>query len=433
MNKPANGSEHESGTVFLQQAFEGFSQSTAKLQEAFISLQEKFENINKELEYKNVELEKALAEKEEAKDYLQNILKSLTTGIVVANMRENVTMMNHYAEVFTGFSYEDAGGKKAELLFDASSSYDSKKHFGFALGGLRKKIRLRGRTLEVFKSPVKTKDGEEIGVVIVLCDVTKLEKLEEMAKRTEKFAAMGEMAANIAHEIRNPLGSIELFASLLKKNLKNEKNRDRASHIIGSVRNMDNKISNLLLFARKQESSMKKININDVLNEVLKFSEQIIEKENVILTVNLKNVDPIIKGDAEMLKQVFLNLILNALQAMPEGGNLHIETKISDKTKEERELDDSKVEIKFIDTGTGIPHEYIKKIFDPFFSTREGGTGLGLVIVHNIVDIHGGSIDVESNNSKGTFFNITFPLTTPELQQSVTNFKPTSDAIYECL
>ena len=410
MNKPSNSTEHESGTIFLRRAFEDFSQSTVELHEAFTSLQEKFENINKELEYKNVALERALAEKDEAKNYLQNILKSLMTGIVVANMRGNVTMMNHYAEVFTGFSYEDARGEKAESLFDAGSSYDSKRDLGLAIVGLSKKIRLRGRTLEVFKSPVKTKDGEDIGVVIVLCDVTRLEKLEEMAKRTEKFAAMGEMAANIAHEIRNPLGSIELFASLLKKDLKNEKNRDRASNIIGSVRNMNNKISNLLLFAREQNFSMKKININDVLNEVLKFSKQIIEKENVILTVNYENVDPIIKGDAELLKQVFLNLILNALQAMPERGNLHIETKIFDKTKEEKEIDDSKVEIKFIDTGIGIPHEYIKRIFDPFFSTREGGTGLGLVIVHNIVDIHGGSIDVESNNGKGTFFNITFPL-----------------------
>ncbi len=410
MNKPSNGTEHESGTIFLQRAFEDFSQSTVELQEAFTSLQEKFENINKELEYKNVELERALAEKDEAKNYLQNILKSLTTGIVVANMRGNVTMMNHYAEVFTGFSDEDARGKNAESLFDAGFSYDSKRDFGLVTRGLSKKIRLRGRTLEVFRSPVKTKDGEGIGVVIVLCDVTRLEKLEEMEKRTEKFAAMGEMAANIAHEIRNPLGSIELFASLLKKDLKNEKNRDRASNIIGSVRNMNNKISNLLLFAREQKSSMKKININDVLNEVLKFSKQIIEKENVILTINYENVDPIIKGDAELLKQVFLNLILNALQAMPEGGNLHIETKVSDKEKEERGIDDSKVEIKFIDTGIGIPHEYIKKIFDPFFTTREGGTGLGLVIVHNIVDIHGGSIDVENNSGKGTFFNITFPL-----------------------
>ena len=133
MNKPSNGTEHESGTVFLQRAFEDFSQSTVKLQEAFTSLQEKFENINKELEYKNVELERALAEKDEAKNYLQNILKSLTTGIVVVNMRGNVAMMNHYAEVFTGFSYEDARGKKAESLFDAGSSYDSKSYLKHSL------------------------------------------------------------------------------------------------------------------------------------------------------------------------------------------------------------------------------------------------------------------------------------------------------------
>jgi PAS domain S-box-containing protein len=410
MNRPDNSIEQELGTVFLQQAFQDFSQSTAKLQEAFTSLQEKFENINRELEYKNLELKRALAEKDEVKDYLQNILESLTTGIVVADMRGYVTMMNQCAEVFTGVSYNDARGKKAESLFEDISCYDSKRYCGFDLEGLRRKISLRERTLDIFKSTVKTKDGEEIGVVIVLCDVTRLEKLEEMAKRTEKFAAMGEMAANIAHEIRNPLGSIELFASLLKKDLKNEKNRNRVSHIIGSVRNMDNKISNLLLFARKQKSSMKKINVKDVLNEVLKFSEQIIEKENVILTVKQENVDPIINGDVEMLKQVFLNLILNALQAMPEGGNLHIETKISDKTNEEREIDDSKVEIKFMDSGIGIHREYIKKIFDPFFSTRKGGTGLGLAIVHNIVDVHGGSIDVASNNGKGTIFNITFPL-----------------------
>ena len=412
MNRSVNDTEHESGAIFLQQAFEDFSQSTARLQEAFVGLQEKFGNINRELEYKNQELEKALAEKDEARHYLQNILESLTTGIVVADIDGNVSMMNRCAEVFTGISYEEAKGRATELLFEDKSLCDLREHFDLqCLGrGLRKKIRLKGRTLEIFKSDVKTKDGEEIGVVLVLCDVTRLEKLEEMAKRTEKFAAMGEMAANIAHEIRNPLGSIELFASLLKKDLRSERNRDRASYIIGSVRNMDNKISNLLLFARKQKSSMKKVRINDVLKEVLKFSEQIIETENVILTIMYEDLDPIIKGDAEMLKQVFLNLILNALQAMPNGGNLYIETKIYNKYYEEREIIDSNVEIKFMDTGIGIADRYIKKIFDPFFTTKENGTGLGLAIVHNIVDIHGGSIEVESSKDKGTTFNITLPL-----------------------
>jgi signal transduction histidine kinase len=218
------------------------------------------------------------------------------------------------------------------------------------------------------------------------------------------------------------LGSIELFASLLKKDLKNEQNRDRVSHIIGSVRNMDNKISNLLLFAKKQKSSMRMINISDVLNKMLKFSEQIIKTENIVLTVNNENINPIIHGDEELLKQVFLNLILNAIQAMPNGGNLHIVIKVCDKRRAEEDIDDSKVEIKFIDNGIGIPDKYIKKIFDPFFSTREGGTGLGLVIVHNIVDIHGGSIDVESSNNRGTIFNLTFPLISDsEFQYSEVN------------
>ena len=412
MNKPVNVTEHEPSATFLQQAFEDFSQSTAKLQEAFTSLQRKFGNINKELEYKNQELERALAEKDEARHYLQNILESLTTGIVVVDMRGKVSMMNRCAEIFTGVSYEKAKEEKAELLFEDKSLCNSKGYFDLQClgGGLRKKIRLNGRTLEIFKSTVKTKDGAEIGVVIVLCDVTRLEKLEEMAKRTERFAAMGEMAANIAHEIRNPLGSIELFASLIKKNLKNEKNRDRVSHIIASVRNMDNKISNLLLFTRKQKPSIKRIHINDVLNEVLKFSEQIAETENVTLTTEYEYLDPIINGDAEMLKQVFLNLTLNALQAMPKGGNFHIETKIHNKHDEEGEIVAPNIEIKFMDTGIGIPNRYIKKIFDPFFSTKRHGTGLGLAIVHNIVDIHGGSIDVESNEEEGTIFNITLPL-----------------------
>lgn len=421
MNKPSNKIENQSSTIFLQQAFADFSQSTVMLQNAFARLQQKFENINRELEYKNIELERALAEKKEAKNFLQNILKSLTTGIVVTNVHGDVTMINRYAEIFTGFTYEDAKGEKVESLLGKGFRYNSAMDCGLGVG-LSKKIRLRGRTLEVFQSAIKTSTGEEIGVVIVLCDVTKLERLEEMAKRTEKFAAMGEMAANIAHEIRNPLGSIELFASLLKKDLKNEQNRDRVSHIIGSVRNMDNKISNLLLFAKKQKSSMRMINISDVLNKMLKFSEQIIKTENIVLTVNNENINPIIHGDEELLKQVFLNLILNAIQAMPNGGNLHIVIKVCDKRRAEEDIDDSKVEIKFIDNGIGIPDKYIKKIFDPFFSTREGGTGLGLVIVHNIVDIHGGSIDVESSNNRGTIFNLTFPLISDsEFQYSEVN------------
>ncbi len=397
-------------TLFLQQSFKDFDLATERLQKAYASLEEKFESINKELKCKNLELQEALAEKEKISSYLQNILESLTTGVVVTDMEGKTTMINRCAEVFTEFSKEDAVGTEAELLYENKISFGLKACFDFKDldGGLGEKIRLKGRILEIFGSAVKTEKGEKIGKVILLRDITKLEKLKATVKRTEKLAAMGETAANLAHEIRNPLGSIELFASLLKKDMKDKKNRDRASHIISSVRDMDNKISNLLLFARDQKPPMKKINVHNALKEIIAFSEQIIKKGNILLTVNYEDVDPIITGNAEMLKQIFLNLLLNAIQAMPKGGNLYIETRIFD-DRYEGGTHGSNLEIRFVDTGCGIPSENIKKIFDPFFTTKVKGAGLGLAIVHNIVDIHGGSIDVENNKGGGTVFNITFP------------------------
>lgn len=400
-------------SLFLQQSFESFDRATMRLQKAFADLEEKFEAINKELDSKNIELQKALAEKEKISSYLQNILESLTTGVIVVDLEGETTMMNRSAEAFTGFLRKDAVGVNANLLFENRFSSDPEgrfdlKHFDSGVG---EKIRFKGRRLEIFGSAVKTGNDEEIGMVIVLRDITRLEKLEERVKRTEKLAAMGETAANIAHEIRNPLGSIGLFASLLIKELKEKKNRDRASHIIRAVKDMDNKISNLLMFARNQKPLMKEVSIHNVLKEIIIFSEQILGKENIILTANYDDVDPIITGNAEMLKQVFLNLMLNALQAMPGRGNLYIKTRISDNNNERKGSHNSNVEISFMDTGCGIPGENIKKMFDPFFTTKEKGTGLGLAIVHNIVDIHGGSIDAENYKGGGTVFNITFPVT----------------------
>ncbi|MEA3417355.1 MAG: ATP-binding protein [Thermodesulfobacteriota bacterium] len=399
---------------FLQQSFESFDRATTRLQKAFADLEEKFEAINKELDSKNIELQEALAEKDEISSYLQNIIESLTTGVIVADLKGKTTMMNQCAEAFTGFSREDAVGVNVNLLLENRFPSDPEgrfdlKHFD---GGVGEKIRLKARRLEIFASAVKTENDEEIGMVIVLRNITKISKLEERVKRTEKLAAMGETAANIAHEIRNPLGSIGLFASLLIKELKEKKNRDRASHIISAVKDMDNKISNLLMFARDQKPLIKEISIHSVLKEIIIFSEQILGKENIILIANYEDVDPVVAGNAEMLKQVFLNLMLNAMQAMPGGGNLYIKTRISGGNDEKKNSHNSNVEISFRDTGSGIPDENIKKIFDPFFTTKQKGTGLGLAIAHNIVDIHGGSIDVENNKCGGVTFNITFPITT---------------------
>jgi signal transduction histidine kinase len=258
--------------------------------------------------------------------------------------------------------------------------------------------------------------------MLVVRNVTRIEKLEEMNKRAEQHTAMGDLAANIAYEIRNPLGSIELFASLIMKEGRDEKVRDRASQIIRSVRNVDAAISNLLLFARELNPVMKRVNLLNVLREVVAFTQDIIEKDSFVYTVSYADENLCVAGDAELLKQVFLNLILNAYQAMPAGGHLHIETKMTERRDKGGKHRQSYAHVSFVDTGVGIPPESIQRIFDPFFTTREKGAGIGLAIVHNIVRIHGGTIDVENGKTGGTVFHVTVPLIKeydPELNRNI--------------
>jgi len=406
MNNPETAGDQY---LFLQRSFNEFNQATTRLQKAFANLEQKFEQINRELELKNEELKQTIEEKEKVKNYLRNILESLTTGVVVTDLDGKITTLNRCAEIFWGISQDQVAGKDIKFLFADLNITDWKVFRTEYLPDTGKKVNVKDRIIEIFVSPMRAEQGEIIGTVFILRDITRIEKLEEMAKRTEKLVAMGEMAANIAHEIRNPLGSIELFASLLMKDQKDKTHQGRLSHIITSVKNMDNKISNLLLFTTQKNPMMRNINLHHIMKEVLRFSDPIIKQEGITLSVSYSAVDPYVRGDAEMLKQVFLNILLNSIQAMADGGSLRIETIVS----HEREVvstGNRNVEVRVSDTGVGIPRENLKKIFDPFFSTRERGSGLGLAIVHNIVHVHNGSIDVESKEKEGTVISILLPL-----------------------
>jgi PAS domain S-box-containing protein len=394
----------------LKRSFEDFNQVTRKLQEAFASLELKFEGINRELEDKNIRLERAVEEKERVRNHLQSILESLTTGVLVTDREGKITMMNPAAELFYGVTQREMSGKPVGQLLQGVASKNARPGRGkAAIGRPGRKIRVRGRTIEVLDAAVKTAGGNVIGSVYILRDITTVEKLEEMTKRAEKLAALEELAANVAHEIRNPLGSIELFASLLMKDLRDRRNRERASQIVAAVRNVDNKISNLLLFTKRREPLMKEVDLHVVLGEVVSFCEEIIAHEGVSLSARYARGVARVQGDTEMLKQVFLNIILNAFQAMPSGGVLEIETRLIG-TAELHPVDAPLVEIRFSDTGVGIPSENLARIFDPFFSTREKESGLGLAIVHSIIDMHGGAIDVEAREGGGTLFSIMLPL-----------------------
>lgn len=398
--------------TLLQKSFESFNKATAELERAYTRLEERFASLNRELEVKNAELLKTIEEKEQTKNYLQNILESLINGVIVTDLSGRISTLNSCAEIFTGVKQEFVTGRHISVLFESMPASDWKtiNLTEYFKGESGHRVKIGGRTLEIFCSPFKSPTGEEIGHVFALRDMTRIEKLEEMAKRTEKFAAMGEMAANIAHEVRNPLGSIELFASLLLKNLEDKKDRERTLQIISSVKNVDNKISNLLLFTRRPSPQMKVIHLHRILKDVIDFSEQIIEQAGIDITVHLATNDILVSADTEMIKQVFLNIVLNAQQAMPEGGRLSIITRLAPKSLlEPRE---QIAEIIFQDGGPGIPPADISRIFDPFFSTKESGSGLGLAIVHNIVSEHNGSISVENAPTGGMVVNVSLPAVT---------------------
>ena len=363
--------------LFLQKSFDEFNQATERLQNSFASLELRFQEINRELELRNEELKRTIAEKEEVKNYLRNILESLTTGVAVTDGAGWITTLNKWAETFFNVSQNQVTGKHISVLFGDLTDLDRNAlSYADHFTDTGKKVNLKDRIVEIFASPMKTEQGETIGEVFILRDVTRVEKLEEMA--------MGEMAANIAHEIRNPLGSIELFASLLMKDMKDKAHQERLSHIITSVKNMDNKISNLLLFTTPTHPMMRKVYLHRIVKEVLRFSDPIIKQEDISLSVKYSSIEPCVSGDAEMLKQAVSPLC-------SEDSMRSVEVRISD-------------------TGIGITRDNLKKIFDPFFSTRERGSGLGLAIVHNIVHAHSGSIDVESRERGGTVFSITLPL-----------------------
>jgi PAS domain S-box-containing protein len=266
--------------LFLQKSFNEFNQATERLQNSFASLELRFQEINRELELRNEELKRTIAEKEEVKSYLRNILESLTTGVVVTDLAGRITTLNKWAETFFNISQNQVTGKHISVLFGDLNDLHRMAFSHTDHSDTGRKVNMRDRIVEIFVSPMKPEEGEIIGAVFILRDITRVEKLEEMAKRTEKLLAMGEMAANIAHEIRNPLGSIELFASLLMKDMKDKRHQGRLSHIITSVKNMDNKISNLLLFTTQRHPMMRKVNLHRIVKEVLRFSDPIIKQED---------------------------------------------------------------------------------------------------------------------------------------------------------
>jgi len=396
----------------LQSTLDDFNKATSRLQEAYENLEKKFDALNRELENKNRELERTLLEKEVMRNFLENVLNNLTTGVIVTDMDRTVREMNRCAESIFGEEAFKIKGSSIDGLFSHMAGESLPRLFDRAFrtreAGLR--FRTNGKVLELSGTFLRGGDGTSRGKIFLIRDVTRLEKLEEMLKRNEKISAMAELAANFAHEIRNPLGSMELFCSMLLKDLKSKKDRDRVGYIIQQVRRMNRKITDLLSFTESVRTpDIESLDVHDIIGEINDFVRQIAHSEDISVRVRLECHEPVIEGNREMLKHVFLNLFLNAIQAIEGRGRIEIETRDGELLMKD-EGTRAAVEIRFSDNGMGIPPEALEKIFDPLFSTKESGSGLGLAFVHRIVQMHRGLIHVESGEPGETVFSVLLPL-----------------------
>jgi two-component system sensor histidine kinase HydH len=263
-----------------------------------------------------------------------------------------------------------------------------------------------GKVVPVSVSAAQIVNEEDrfVGQVLILKDLGELRRLEAEIRRKEKLAAIGGLAAGVAHEIRNPLSSIKGIASYYRNKFADgSEDKEMAGVMIEEVDRLSRVISELLEFARPTRLNLKPSNLNDLLTHSVRLVQQEATAKNIRIRLTPAPDSPVAQMDPDRLTQSLLNLYLNAFQAMETGGELTITTGT---TME----DGGKVTLDIRDNGSGIEAEALNQIFDPYFTTKPKGTGLGLAIVHKIVEAHQGTIKVRSTPGEGTVFSITLPL-----------------------
>lgn len=380
-------------TAKLTEAFYNFATASKSLETYYNLLQERVQYLTTELEHKNKELHIALKEAEKNRDYLDAILYNLEEAIIVLDHNERVNMINKAASKLLQSEPENLMGKPFSDL-----------EFTIAEDGHDIILNAKGRSYNVILSHSKIKDSKGFlqGSVILIKDISKLRELEIQQERNQRLIAMGKMAAKIVHEIRNPLCSIELFATMLEKEIQDPSLKGLAKGISTGISNLNNILTNMLFFARPHRPSMKNICIRKVIEESIQMLSALIETRDVRIEKAL--TDTVIPCDPELIKQVIMNLIVNAIQAMTPRGVIKINS------FEERSNGKEELIIDITDSGMGIKKEHLETIFDPFFSTKDRGTGLGLTIASKIMQSHGGFIKVKSEEGKGSTFSLHFPL-----------------------
>jgi len=351
-------------------------------------------------------LEQKALEIARLKDFSENIVESLNVGVLAVDLEGIVDSWNTRMEQLFGVSRQQALGRQLssllprELAQEIAARGDQEQITGI----YKQRLHHQGKTLtlNVSITPLVSKSNERIGRLLLFDDVTQRERMEEQMSQTEKLTSLGLLAAGVAHEVNTPLAVISNYIQMLAKQMpEGDPRQSLIEKIVKQTFRASEIVNNLLNFSRTGAAEVDNVDVNRVVEETLSLVAHPMKTARIQIVKELGQSLPPVHGSANKLQQVFLNLFLNARDAMPGGGMLEVRTAAHN----------GSVEIEVADTGSGIAREDIHRIFDPFFTTKANGrgTGLGLSVSYGIIKEHAGKIDVRSTPGKGTSFHVEFP------------------------
>jgi len=384
-------------------------------------------------------LERKVAEYERLKEFSENIVESINVGIVAADLEDRVESWNTQMEALTGVKRADAVGRTlGELLplrlaatlehlrGESGIHHIYKSEVGPApaelhAGGAAEHgangngahgaaqptlIPAKPAIVNIAVAPLVTKEGDQIGRLIIFDNVTERAELEQQLLQADKLSSIGLLAAGVAHEVNTPLAVISTYAQMLAKQITGDDPKAKLLEKIAKQTFRASEIVNSLLnFSRTSKTEYEEVDLNRVIRDTLSLIEHQLDKARVRVEFTPAPGEMVIRGNSGKMQQVFLNLFLNARDAMDGGGTLGVHCSAEDKT----------AKISISDSGHGIQPEDLPRIFDPFFTTKgaKRGTGLGLSVTYGIVREHGGTIDAHSDPGRGARFELLFPLLRP--------------------
>lgn len=369
----------------LADAFDLFTRTTQTMEESYRRLEARLQELDRELEAKNREL--ALTT-----DYLSSIMESMSDGVIAIDTLGIVTTFNRAASHVLGFDARDAVGRSFMDVFGREFAASSGRH--------ARELRTKdGRTVQVNEcdSPLFDRSLRRIGTVKVFQDQTEIEMLRTRLQHQDRLAAIGQLAATVAHEIRNPLGGIRGFAALLARDIHHDDPRARlVEKVLEGSKALERVVTELLEYTRPLQLQVQTVPLREIVDSTFAFVD--IDTQTIAIKNDVEHTASV-TADAGKLQQVLLNIVINAKQSMAQGGCIRAASNVNDGC----------LELCISDTGCGMDAQQLEQIFSPFFTTKEKGTGLGLAIAAKIVEAHGGRISAASAPGAGSTFTITLP------------------------